>query len=88
MNPYPEPNSVIVLDNCSTHKSAALREVVEQSGTVLSESIFWSRADKNLQDVFSFSCLPTRPTTILSKQVSAVVSHHMDAQILSHLFLQ
>ncbi|KAI0264583.1 hypothetical protein BGY98DRAFT_888945, partial [Russula aff. rugulosa BPL654] len=32
MNPYPEPNSVIVLDNCSTHKSAALREVVEQSG--------------------------------------------------------
>jgi hypothetical protein len=34
MNPYPEPNSVIVLDNCSTHKSAALREVVEQSGTV------------------------------------------------------
>jgi transposase len=50
MNPYPEPNSIIVLDNCSTHKSAALREVVEQSGTVLSESIFWSRADKNLQD--------------------------------------
>jgi hypothetical protein len=34
MNPYPEPNSIIVLDNCSTHKSAALREVVEQSGTV------------------------------------------------------
>lgn len=34
MNPYPEPNSVIVLDNCSTHKSAALREVVKQSGTV------------------------------------------------------
>jgi hypothetical protein len=34
MNPYPGPNSIIVLDNCSTHKSAALREVVEQSGTV------------------------------------------------------
>jgi hypothetical protein len=34
MNPYPDPNSVIVLNNCSTHKSVALREVVEQSGTV------------------------------------------------------
>ena len=34
MNPYPEPNSVIVLDNCSIHMSTALREVVEQSGTV------------------------------------------------------
>ena len=34
MNPYPAPNSVIALDNCYTHKSAALREVVEQSGSV------------------------------------------------------
>ena len=39
MNPYPEPNSVIVLDNCSIHKSAALREVVEESGTVQCLSI-------------------------------------------------
>jgi hypothetical protein len=34
MNPYPGSNSVIVLDNCSIHKSAALREIVQQSGTV------------------------------------------------------
>lgn len=35
MNPYPGPNSVIVLDNCSTHRSAALREIVEASGCLL-----------------------------------------------------
>ncbi|KAG1901264.1 uncharacterized protein F5891DRAFT_950847 [Suillus fuscotomentosus] len=32
MNPFPGPNSVIVLNNCSTHKSDALREAVEASG--------------------------------------------------------
>jgi hypothetical protein len=32
MNPYPGPNSVIVLDNCSTHKSEAVHEAVEASG--------------------------------------------------------
>lgn len=29
MNPYPRDNSVLVLDNCAIHKSAALREMVE-----------------------------------------------------------
>jgi len=32
MNEYPGPRSVILLDNCTTHKSDALREVVEGSG--------------------------------------------------------
>lgn len=30
MNPYPGPNSVIVMDNASIHKSAALRPMIEQ----------------------------------------------------------
>ncbi|KAI0691619.1 hypothetical protein C8Q76DRAFT_584571, partial [Earliella scabrosa] len=29
MNPYPGPNSVLIVDNCRTHKSEALREVIE-----------------------------------------------------------
>ena len=33
MNPYPGPNSVLIVDNCRTHKSEALREVVEAAGT-------------------------------------------------------
>jgi transposase len=30
MNPFPRPNSVIVMDNASIHKSAALRPMIEQ----------------------------------------------------------
>ncbi|KAJ7105263.1 hypothetical protein C8R44DRAFT_528567, partial [Mycena epipterygia] len=29
MQVYPNDNSILVLDNCSIHKSAALREVIE-----------------------------------------------------------
>jgi len=31
-NPYPGPHSVLVMDNCSTHKSDALCQVIEASG--------------------------------------------------------
>ena len=30
MNPFPQPNSVIVMDNASIHKSPALRQMVEE----------------------------------------------------------
>jgi hypothetical protein len=29
MNPFPEDNSVLVLDNCPIHTGAAVREMVE-----------------------------------------------------------
>lgn len=29
MNPYPGPNSVLVIDNCSTHHVVNVREIVE-----------------------------------------------------------
>ncbi|KAI0755855.1 hypothetical protein C8Q74DRAFT_1171378, partial [Fomes fomentarius] len=29
MNPFPGPNSVLIVDNCRTHKSQAVRDVVE-----------------------------------------------------------
>ncbi|KAI0043139.1 hypothetical protein FA95DRAFT_1499052 [Auriscalpium vulgare] len=32
MNPYPQPRSVLIMDNASIHKSDALREVIEASG--------------------------------------------------------
>jgi transposase len=35
MNPYPQNNSILVLDNCAIHKSAVLREVVEANGQLL-----------------------------------------------------
>jgi hypothetical protein len=35
MNPYPQNKSVLILDNCAIHKSAALREVVEAKGWYL-----------------------------------------------------
>jgi hypothetical protein len=33
MNPFPGERSVLVLDNCSIHKSEAIREIVEGWGT-------------------------------------------------------
>jgi len=35
MNPYPQPRSVLVMDNCNTHKSDAVREAVEAAGMFL-----------------------------------------------------
>lgn len=35
MNPWPQPCSVLVLDNCNTHKSEAVRLAVEASGSLL-----------------------------------------------------
>ena len=35
MNTYPGPNSVMIVDNCSTHKSIALHKAVEASGCLL-----------------------------------------------------
>ncbi|KAF8798408.1 hypothetical protein BYT27DRAFT_7228453 [Phlegmacium glaucopus] len=34
-NPYPESHSVFIMDNCATHKSDALREVIEAAGRCL-----------------------------------------------------
>lgn len=35
MNPFPGRNSVLLLDNCSIHKSEVLRECLEESGILL-----------------------------------------------------
>lgn len=32
MNPFPQDRSVLILDNCSIHKSEVLRELVEEKG--------------------------------------------------------
>jgi hypothetical protein len=29
MNPFPGPDSIMIVDNCSTHKSNAVRDAVE-----------------------------------------------------------
>ena len=30
MNPFPEPNSVIVMDNCKIHKSELIQEMIRE----------------------------------------------------------
>ncbi|KIM77506.1 hypothetical protein PILCRDRAFT_795832, partial [Piloderma croceum F 1598] len=35
MNPFPQDRSVLILDNCAIHKSAALCEVIEAKGCIL-----------------------------------------------------
>lgn len=61
MNPYPGPQSVILLDNCSTHKSAALRDIVEETGEYISLSRYIFLANYHQRLPFTFSA------TILSR---------------------
>jgi transposase len=35
MNPYPQDKSILLLDNCTIHKTNALREIIEGYGCVL-----------------------------------------------------
>lgn len=35
MNPWPEENSVLVMDNCSIHKAEALNRIVTAMGKIL-----------------------------------------------------
>lgn len=35
MNPFPEPNSVIVMDNCAIHKNPRIREMIEERYVLL-----------------------------------------------------
>ncbi|KAF5386197.1 hypothetical protein D9615_002285 [Tricholomella constricta] len=55
MNPFPGPRSVLMLDNCRTHKSIALREAVEVSGCVLLFLPPYSPDYSPIEE--SFSCL-------------------------------
>lgn len=32
MNPFPEPQSVLILDDCDIHKSKIMQEIVEANG--------------------------------------------------------
>lgn len=36
MNPYPQPQSVLVLNNCNIHKSKILQEIIEVHGQLFS----------------------------------------------------
>jgi hypothetical protein len=36
MQPYPHPNSVIVMDNCKIHKNPVIRELIESRQALLS----------------------------------------------------
>lgn len=35
MTPYPGPRSVLILDNCSTHHDAEIREITEEQGIII-----------------------------------------------------
>lgn len=53
MNPYPGPNSVLIIDNAKIHKCQALQEVIEAAGTF---PMFTFLLEK-LPDVKGLGCL-------------------------------
>lgn len=58
MNRYPQPRSILIMDNCPTHKSEALQLVVEAAGRLFA-LVRCLYADV-FQDVFSCSFPHTR----------------------------
>ena len=61
MNHYPAMNSVIVIDNCATHKSEALREAIEASGLCFVLLL------SALQSHVSYRMSPYLSTTLLTR---------------------
>jgi hypothetical protein len=53
MNPFPLPNSVLVLDNCSIHKSAELRKLIEAAGCRLVFLPAYSPTLNPIEEMFS-----------------------------------
>lgn len=72
VTPYPGPRSVIVMDNCSTHKSQAVREVIEAAGEFI-EILKWIVVD-SLQVVISFFSRHILPIIALSRKALIMVS--------------
>lgn len=35
MNPFPGPNSVIIMDNCRIHRAQAIRDMIEEWSVIL-----------------------------------------------------
>lgn len=70
MNPYPEPNSVIVMDNCRIHKSETIREMIEERCVRLSLFVTCFLNCDILVGCAASIYLPTPPITILWSQVS------------------
>lgn len=70
MNPFPGDRSVLIMDNCSIHKSQVLREVVEATGAQ-SCALLLPVLTHAVPQVFSW-CLyrRTRPSLTLSRRAS------------------
>lgn len=70
MNPFPGDRSVLIMDNCSIHKSQVLREVVEAAGAQ-SCALLLPVLTHAVPQVFSW-CLyrRTRPSLTLSRRAS------------------
>lgn len=59
MNPFPGPNSVIVMDNCRIHKADLIREMIEERYD------FMSILSPFLKSFFQWNALPL-PATLLA----------------------
>lgn len=82
MNPYPQDHSVLVLDNCSIHKSEVLQEIVEASGCAMRFLPPYSPDFNPIKE--SFSCGEQFPSDL--GQFSHILSQSMDSTQLAHGF--
>lgn len=78
MNPFPGPNSVLIVDNCRTHKSSAVREAVEAAGEI-AISYALRKLTVALQGASTFFSPRIRPTGTQLKRHSAAVRASLQA---------
>ena len=71
MNPYPQDKSILILDNCTIHKTNALREIVEGSGCMLMYLPPYSPDFNPIEESFScgewLTCSMSRPHHVHSQ---------------------
>ena len=51
MNPFPGPNSVIVMDNCLIHRARSIREMIEERSVMVCLHFLHANKDSQWNDV-------------------------------------
>ena len=73
MNHFPQPNSVIVMDNASIHKSQELRQMVEERSVF--PCYLWHSSDVLPAGCVCYTCHPIHLTSILLRKHFPVSRH-------------
>jgi transposase len=86
-NPHPTPNSVIVLDNASIHRSEHVRQLCKRAGVILeylpSYSPDYNPIEKSFKQLKSWIKRPTGKQRSLTTSASSLSMQHSELAVIS-----